>query len=135
MIRRLSWAVIATAIFTVPSALAQDALVEYLVDACESDIENYCSQVTPGNGRLLLCAAAHEDKITGQCQYALYRAASLLEQLSMAMNYVAQECESEIENLCSNVEIGEGRILLCLSENEEKVSDACKAAVADTVGE
>ena len=135
MIRKLSWAVIAAAIFTVPGALAQDSLVDYLIDACESDIENYCSQVTPGNGRLLHCMAAHEDKITGQCQYALYRAATLLEQLSMAINYVAQECATELEDFCSDVEVGEGRILACLNENEEEVGDACKAAVADTVGE
>ncbi len=116
-------------------AFAQDSLLDYVVTSCEADIKQYCSQVTPGEGRLLHCAAAHEDKLSGQCSYALYQAASLLEQLSMAIVYVAQSCETEIETLCGDVKAGEGRILSCLEENGEALGDSCKKALADTVGE
>ena len=58
-------------IFTGSNAFAQETLIDHLVSACASDLENYCSQVTPGNGRLLHCVAAHEDKISGQCEYCL----------------------------------------------------------------
>ena len=126
---------VAVAIFTVPQALAQDSLIDHLIDACEGDLQKYCSQVTPGNGRLLHCMAAHEDKISGQCEYAFYQTAALLEQLSVAIAYVAQECETEIETLCRDVELGEGRILACLDEHAEEVGDSCKKAVADTVGD
>ena len=122
-------------IFTGSNALAQETLIDHLVNACENDIENYCSQVTPGNGRMLHCMAAHEDKISGQCEYAFYQAATLLEQLSVAINYVAQECKTEIQTLCSDIVVGEGRILACLDEHPEEVGEACKKAVADTVGE
>jgi len=132
---KMIWASFAVAILAGPNALAQDALVEHLINACESDIESYCSQVTPGEGRLLHCMAAHEDKISGQCEYALYQAATLLEQLSMAIAYVARECETEIESHCREVVAGEGRILVCLEEHEEDVGEACKKAIADTVGE
>ena len=135
MTKKMIWVVAAVAIFTGPSAVAQETLIEHLVTACESDLQNYCSQVTPGDGRLLHCMAAHEDKISGQCQYAFYQAATLLEQLSVAINYLAHECETEIQSLCSDVEAGDGRILTCLAEQEEKVGEACKKAVADTVGE
>jgi len=114
---------------------AQDSLLEYLIDECRGDLEQYCSTVTPGEGRLLHCVAAHEDKLSGQCEYALYQAASLLEQLSMAIVYVAESCETEIKTLCSGVEAGEGRILACLEENDDQVGDTCRKAVADTVGE
>ena len=116
-------------------ASAQDSLLEYVVNACEGDLKQYCSQVTPGEGRLLHCVAAHEDKLSGQCEYALYQAASLLEQLSVAIVYFAQSCQTEIETLCSNVQAGEGRILACLAENDEKVGDTCRKAIADTVGQ
>ena len=129
------WVIFAVAIFTGPQALAQDALIDHLIDACEGDLQKYCSQVTPGDGRLLHCMAAHEDKISGQCEYAFYQTAALLEQLSVAIAYVAQECETEIETLCRDVELGEGRILACLDEHSEEVGDGCKKAVADTVGE
>ncbi len=126
---------VALAIFTGPNAFAQETLVEHLINACESDIENYCSQVTPGNGRLLHCMAAHEDKISAQCDYALYQAATLLEQLSMAIAYVARECKSEIETLCRDIAVGEGRIAVCLDEHAEKTGEGCKKALADTIGE
>lgn len=122
-------------IATIPGAFAQDDLIDYLVTECEGDIENYCSQVTPGNGRLLHCMAAHEDKISGQCSYALYRAASLLEQLTVAINYVAQECKTDIETHCGDVAIGENRVLSCLAENDAELTESCKTALANTVGQ
>ena len=117
------------------SANAQEDLLEYVVGECESDLRQYCSHVTPGNNRLMHCVAAHEDKISGQCQYALYQAATLLEQISTAIAYVAQSCAVDIKANCSDVKEGEGRILMCLVENEESVSDACNKAIKDTVGE
>ena len=132
---KMIWVTVAIAIFTGPQALAQESLIDHLIDACESDLHKYCSQVTPGNGRLLHCMAAHEDKISGQCEYAFYQTATLLEQLSMAIAYVAQECETEIQTLCRDVALGEGRILACLDEHAEEGGDGCKKAVADTVGE
>ena len=135
MKRKMIWVTVAVAIFTGPQVLAQEALIDHLINSCEGDIRNYCSQVTPGNGRMLHCMAAHEDKISGQCEYAFYQTASLLEQLSVAIAYVAQECKTEIQTLCSGVELGEGRILACLDEQAEEVGDSCKKAIADTVGE
>jgi hypothetical protein len=112
-------------------AAAQDTLLDYVLDACESDLQRYCSQVTPGEGRLLHCVAAHEDKISGQCSYALYSAAGLLEQLADFIVDVAVSCESEIETLCGEVELGEGRILACLEAHETELSDACNSVIAE----
>jgi hypothetical protein len=113
---KLKAVLIAAGLALATQASAQDSMLEYVVGACEGDLEQYCSQVTPGEGRLLHCVAAHEDKLSGQCEYALYQAASLLEQLSVA-------------------EAGEGRILACLEDNAEQVGETCKQAIADTVGE
>lgn len=117
------------------SASAQDSLLEYVVEACEDDLNQYCSEVTPGEGRLLHCVAAHEDKLSGQCEFALYQAASLLNELAASIAYVAQSCETEIRTVCSGVAAGEGRIFDCLDENNEQVGETCKKAIADTVGE
>ena len=116
-------------------ALAQDTLLEHLVKSCETDLENYCSQVTPGEGRLLHCMAAHADKISGRCEYAFYQAATLLEQVAAAVTYLATECKTDIETHCADVEMGEGRVLACLEANAEEVSDACKNAIADTIAD
>lgn len=132
---RISIALLAAGLAFAGNAAAQETLLEHVVTACEADLKQYCSQVTPGQGRVLYCVAAHEDKLSGQCQYALYEAASLLQQLSTAIVYVAESCETEIETLCGEVRAGEGRILACLEENEAGLGDACKKAISDTVGE
>jgi hypothetical protein len=113
------------------SPLAAQDPVSTVQEGCAAEIESYCSQVTPGEGRLLACFYAHEDKLSGQCQYALYNASAQLDAAVSALNYVATECQSDILALCANVQVGEGRILECLDANAEKVSDGCKTAVND----
>ena len=135
MIRKLKLALGVLALAAAAPAMAQDSLLEYVMTSCDADLKQFCSQVTPGQGRLLHCAAAHEDKLSGQCSYALYQAASLLEQLSVAIAYVAQSCETEIKTLCGDVKAGEGRVLSCLEGNSESLGDPCKKALADTVSE
>jgi hypothetical protein len=135
MKKNIAWLAFAAALFISSQTMAQESLLEHVVKACESDINSYCSQVTPGNGRMLHCMAAHEDKISGQCQYAFYQAATLLEQIATATAYLASQCATDIEAHCANVELGEGRILACLDENAAEVSDSCKQAVSDTIAE
>ncbi len=135
MKKKIALLTLAVGLFFGSHLMAQDALVEHLIQACETDIRSYCSQVTLGEGRMLHCMAAHEDKISGRCQYAFYQAATVLEQLATAVAYVASQCETDIETHCRGVAMGEGRILMCLTENEAEVSDACNQAVSDTVGE
>ena len=110
---------------------AEESLMDYVQSACQADLDKYCSQVTPGEGRLLYCVAAHEDKLSGQCSYALYEAAALLAELAESVENVATACEPDIESLCGAVEAGEGRILSCLEANKDKASQACKDAVAE----
>lgn len=109
---------------------AQD-IVTTIEQGCSVEIEKYCSQVTPGEGRMLACFFAHEDKLSGQCQYALYNASAQLEHAISALNYVAGQCQSDMEKLCANVAVGEGRVLDCLDANKESVSAACNQAIGD----
>jgi len=135
MKKSIFWTTCASLLLIASQASAQDAIIEKLLIACEADINTYCDQVTPGEGRMLHCAAAHEDKISGQCSYALYQAATLMEQMAAAIVYVANQCAADIEKHCSGVAMGEGRIMVCLEENAADVSDTCNQAMADTVGE
>lgn len=137
MKKQFLWATVAVASLFGSNVFAQEEtpLLDNLIEACAGDIENFCSQVTPGEGRMLYCMAAHEDKVSGQCQYAFYETASILEQMSVALNYLAQECAGDIEKLCADVELGEGRVLACLDENEKEVGASCKKAIADTIAD
>lgn len=112
------------------TATAGDIVTD-IEQGCAVEIEQFCSQVTPGEGRLLACFFAHEDKISGKCQYALYTAAAELEQAATALSYVASQCEDDIMAHCADVQLGEGRVLDCLDANSENVSEACQQAVSD----
>jgi len=39
-------------------------------------------------------------------------------------------CETDIQKLCAGVKPGRGRILVCLKQHKDQVSDGCKQAVA-----
>jgi hypothetical protein len=106
-------------------------IVETVEKGCAAEIESFCSQVSPGEGRMLACFYAHEDKLSGQCQYALYSASAQLDQAVSALNYVATQCEDDLMTHCANVQIGEGRVLECLRANADSVSPACTQAVND----
>jgi hypothetical protein len=107
---------------------AQQSLAEYVAQSCKAELESYCSQVTPGQSRLLACVYAHGDKLSGQCESALYDAAVALERAIGAISYVAGECRADIESLCAGVQAGEGRIAQCLADNEAKLSARCTEA-------
>lgn len=110
-----------------------EAIVSQVEKGCASEIEKYCSQVTPGEGRLLACFFAHEDKLSGQCQYALYDASAQLERAVSALNYVAGQCEDDATALCAEVQLGEGRILECLLSKGDAVSAPCRQAMNDVI--
>ena len=112
-------------------AASEDTLVSQVQKGCESEIKDFCSQVTLGEGRLLACFYAHEDKLSGQCQFALYSAAAQLEHAVSALNYVAGQCIDDIETMCPDVQAGEGRILNCLESKGEALSSACRTAIDD----
>ena len=40
-------------------------------------------------------------------------------------------CKADIEKLCPGVKPGEGRIVSCLKEKQNEVSDACKAKLKE----
>jgi hypothetical protein len=110
-------------------ASAQQDLVETVKNGCKTELESYCSKVTPGEGRVLACLYAHGDKLSGRCEFALYDAAVQLERAVAALTYVANECDADIEKYCAKVEMGEGRILECLKKN--KISKRCTQAITD----
>lgn len=132
LISRVFLAVVAVFAIHAP-ALAQDDPVDAVMTGCAAEIEQYCSQVTLGEGRLMACFFAHEDKLSGQCQYALYTASAALEQAVNALVYLATECENDIMTHCATVEAGEGRILECLNGASDAVSEACTTAMKEVV--
>jgi len=105
--------------------------LETFAEGCQQELETYCKHVTPGEGRILACIFAHEDKLSGRCEYALYDAANQLEKAIVALTHLATECMDDIETHCADTPVGEGRVLKCLEDNEAKLSQRCRQAAAD----
>ena len=105
--------------------------VEIVADGCKKDIETYCKNVTPGEGRVLACLFAYEDKLSNRCEYALYDAAAQLERAIASLTYLANECKDDLKAYCSDIKPGEGRLINCIDKKIEKVSNRCKQAIKD----
>ncbi len=105
--------------------------IQNAIEACQPEIETYCSQVTLGDGRLLACFYAHEDKLSGRCSWALYEGAAALQDFANAVSHVATQCWDDLVEHCGDVEMGEGRVGTCLLDHKDQVSEACRQAIDD----
>jgi hypothetical protein len=131
MKKRLAYLVLAFTVTFGSTAWAEETIESAVMKACKAEIDSFCKNVTLGEGRLLACFYAHEDKLSGECSFTLYKAASALEQLAAAFTYVAQSCELDIKTFCSNVKPGEGRIVGCLDKHASDISAQCNKALEE----
>ena len=125
------FAVLGILVFSGVAVSAEKGIIETFTEGCKADIEKYCKDVKPGDGRVLACLYANSEKISPRCEYAMYDSASQLERALTALTYVANECRDDLKANCQNIEPGEGRLLTCLEKNDAKVSSRCKQALKD----
>jgi len=116
--------------FSFGTASAQDIVAD-VQKGCATEIEQFCKGVTLGEGRLAACFYAYEDKLSNQCQYALYEAASELEAAAIILDYFVEKCGSDVVKLCPDVAVGDGRILACLTSQSSAISASCSQAITN----
>jgi len=124
--------VIAVSLLLGGKAQAADDLIAGLKKACNKELTTFCKGVQPGEGRILACLYAFEDRVSGKCEYAIYDAAAQLEQAATALKFAAAECKDDLLKYCGNVQVGKGRVKACLDKNEKSLSDRCKDALKQT---
>jgi hypothetical protein len=98
---------------------------EKLETACQGELNQYCRTVTPGAARGLACIYAHNDKLSRRCEDALYSSADELQNAMDNLNKFLEACQNDIMSYCSQIVVGEGRVLACLEKNKDKVSAKC----------
>jgi len=122
------WPAVVIGLFFLPfsqGAAAQDPVIGVL-EACETEIAAHCADVTPGQGRILSCMYAYEDKLSDGCLASIVDLADAIDYLFASAREAIAICAPDIEENCSGVEFGGGRILSCLKENEASISAKCK---------
>ena len=60
-------------------ALAADTVSDKIKKSCNKELTTFCKGVVPGEGRVLACLYAFENKVSDQCVQAVYDAAVQLE--------------------------------------------------------
>ncbi len=122
-----------------PAIAAEDPLLQgaqgaldTFVEGCQQELTTFCKDVTPGEGRILACLYAFQDKVTPRCEYAVYDSIGQLDRTLTNLSYAIGECRDDLKSHCADIKPGEGRLLDCLSKNEAKVSRRCNNALKDT---
>ena len=90
---------------------------------CAKDREMYCAGVEHGEGRLMKCMKDNADKLSAECKAHQAKAKE-------AMKDVKEACHADAEKFCGDVKHGRGRVMKCMKEHKDELSEACKAEVA-----
>jgi hypothetical protein len=100
--------------------------VEMVEAACAADIDKFCPNITRGEGRVIVCMQAHDDKLSRRCQFAVYAVSRGLNRALDRVERIADACWSDIEAHCQGAE----SISQCVMERGPTLSPACKTVVA-----
>jgi hypothetical protein len=113
------------------SVRAQVTIPQSVVLNCAGDIKNYCSNITIGGGRVVACLFAHNDKISGQCTFAMIEASEALNATLAALRHLAKttSCRSDLKQYCRGIPAGGGRLYRCLRKNKATLTNECRAAL------
>jgi hypothetical protein len=100
-----------------------------LESVCAKDIKKFCSNVTPGEGRMIYCMQAYEDKISPKCVFELEATATSVLTTADALKDAVIACKGEITGVCGKTPPGQGRIAACLLANKSTASSGCAEAI------
>jgi hypothetical protein len=108
-----------------PSKL--EKTISELKAACKGDLEFYCSDVTPGEGRLAACLNARDNKLSKPCRQKWHDTqAHVSRQLEETEIAFRKSCGDDVKKFCSEVPSGRGRLLNCLDDHAPELSKSCK---------
>jgi hypothetical protein len=96
-------------------AMAQGAAVR---QACEAEIQQHCSGVQPGEGRLRACVKDNFAAFSEPCKRAMLSSVA-----------VVRACKGDVQRTCPDIQPGGGRIQACMKDHFTEYSDQCKQAI------
>jgi hypothetical protein len=97
--------------------------VQRIEVACGEEIERFCSDVTPGGGRMASCMDAYSDQLSRSCQSALRRSVNRVQQ---AVASIADSCMSAVQQQCGNAD----NVKQCLQQKNTSLPQSCQTIVA-----
>ena len=115
--------------------------VREFLQACKTDLDQYCAAVEPGGGRVLACLSRHQLEVSRPCQLEVERIGVARDRLAAFRS----ACTKDLAVLCADVPQQAGPLLECVEAKQARISPECRAtdfqvvaeaaAVAETVEE
>lgn len=94
---------------------------------CKADIEKFCKDVKPGEGRIIACLKAHEAELSTDCKAKDMEMKGRGE--ARGGGAMGEPCKADMEKFCKDSKPGER--MGCMKEHEKDLSAACKARIAE----
>jgi len=95
---------------------------------CQADEQKYCSQAT-GDNQKRECLLDHQQDVSDACYDAMKKRMNAQEGNQGGGQGRLQSCRADVRQFCSGVERGGGRIVNCLNDHKNELSDACYGAL------
>lgn len=86
---------------------------------CMDELEKFCKDVKPGEGRIIKCLQEHDQELSAVCRDKLR---SVLKRIDEAQ----QACGQDIATYCADVKPGGGRLIKCLSPHFNELTPVCR---------
>lgn len=100
--------------------------------SCKPDVEKFCKEVKPGEGRILRCLKENHENLSGECKQQMAAGMEKMkEKMVDKMKEARETCKEDIEEFCKEVQPGEGRMMQCLKKHEEHISKKCQNALQE----
>lgn len=129
-------------VFRVQSQVAADWRMDHkLYQACESQVEQLCKDVTPGEGRELECLINKRPSVSWGCNEEVMKFQKQAGDDIRLSTRLFVACMNDAKRYCKNVEPGHMRMQECLEDHSDKAdfSSGCKreldAIIAQRVAE
>ena len=110
-----SFAVASVLLMAPVGAMAQGAAVR---QACGAQIEQHCTGVQPGEGRLRACVKENFAAFSEPCKQAILSSVA-----------VVRACKADVQRTCPDIQPGGGRIQACMKDHFAEYSEPCKQAI------
>lgn len=116
--KKSSMVLIVAALFLLVPLMAQSEEM-HRTGPCKADVEKFCKDVKPGQGRIVRCMQAHENELSPACRDKIAADKEENQEFRKA-------CQPDVDRFCKGIRPGNGRIIRCLKLNEAQLSAPCK---------
>jgi len=87
---------------------------------CADDVAKFCKDVKGGQAQIGQCLKAHQSELSSPCQ-------ARVETMTKRLQEMSDACQSDVQQFCKDVRIGDGRLAQCLKQHESELSSTCQA--------